>query len=162
MKNKKVATLALLIALAMILSFVESQIPSFFAIPGIKIGLANIAVVFALYKLDVSSAIVVSIVRVIILSFLFGSSLTLVYSISGAVLSLITMVIMKKSDLFSLVAVSIAGGVMHNVAQIIVACIILKSAAIRYYLPFLIISGILTGTVIGLISGKLTERIKTI
>ena len=162
MKNKKVATLALLIALAMILSFVESQIPSFFAIPGIKIGLANIAVVFALYKLDISSAIVVSIVRVIILSFLFGSSLTLVYSISGAFLSLITMVIMKKSDLFSLVAVSIAGGVMHNVAQIIVACIILKSAAIKYYLPFLIISGILTGTVIGLISGKLTERIKMI
>ncbi len=162
MKNKKFATLSLLIALAMILSFVESQIPSFFPIPGIKMGLANIAVVFALYKLSVKEAIIVSVTRVIIVSFLFGTSVTLVYSVSGAVLSMIVMALMQKSGRFSLVAVSIAGGVAHNIAQVIVACILLKSAVIRYYLPFLIISGILTGVVIGLISAKLIERIKNI
>ncbi|MDO4377770.1 MAG: Gx transporter family protein [Erysipelotrichia bacterium] len=160
MKNKNFATLSLLIALAMILSFVESQIPSFFPIPGIKMGLANIAVVFALYKLSIKDAIIVSVTRVIIVSFLFGTSVTLIYSISGAVLSMIVMALMQKSERFSLVSVSIAGGVTHNIAQVIVACILLKSAVIRYYLPFLIISGMLTGVVIGLISAKLIERIK--
>lgn len=160
MRNNKIATLSLLIALAMILSFVESQIPSFFAIPGIKIGLANIAVIFALYKLSIKEAIIVSLVRVIILSFLFGTTVTLIYSLSGAILSMLVMVIMKKSNKFSEVAVSIAGGVMHNAAQIAVACVLLKNDTIKYYLPFLIVSGILTGTVIGIVSAKIIERIK--
>lgn len=160
MRNKKIATSALMIALAMILSFVESQIPSFFPIPGIKLGLANIAVIFALYRLSIKDAIVVSLIRVVVVSTLFGTSLTLAYSLSGAVLSLLIMVLLKKSDRFSIVGVSIAGGISHNIGQIIMAIILMHNSVISYYLPFLIISGIVTGVVIGLVSAKIVERVK--
>ena len=160
MRNKKIATSALMIALAMILSFVESQIPSFFPIPGIKLGLANIAVIFALYRLSIKDAIVVSLIRVVVVSTLFGTSLTLAYSLSGAVLSLLIMVLLKKSDRFSIVGVSVAGGISHNIGQIIMAIILMHNRVISYYLPFLIISGIVTGVVIGLVSAKIVERVK--
>ena len=160
MRNKKIATSALMIALAMILSFVESQIPSFFPIPGIKLGLANIAVIFALYRLSIKDAIVVSLIRVVVVSTLFGTSLTLAYSLSGAVLSLLIMVLLKKSDRFSIVGVSVAGGISHNIGQIIMAIILMQNSVISYYLPFLIISGIVTGVVIGLVSAKIVERVK--
>lgn len=160
MRNKKIATSALMIALAMILSFVESQIPSFFPIPGIKLGLANIAVIFALYRLSIKDAIVVSLIRVVVVSTLFGTSLTLAYSLSGAVLSLLIMVLLKKSDKFSIVGVSVAGGISHNIGQIIMAIILMHNSVISYYLPFLIISGIVTGVVIGLVSAKIVERVK--
>ena len=160
MSNKKIATSALMIALAMILSFVESQIPSFFPIPGIKLGLANIAVIFALYRLSIKDAIVVSLIRVVVVSTLFGTSLTLAYSLSGAVLSLLIMVLLKKSDRFSIVGVSVAGGISHNIGQIIMAIILMHNSVISYYLPFLIISGIVTGVVIGLVSAKIVERVK--
>ena len=160
MRNKKIATSALMIALAMILSFVESQIPSFFPIPGIKLGLANISVIFALYRLSIKDAIVVSLIRVVVVSTLFGTSLTLAYSLSGAVLSLLIMVLLKKSDRFSIVGVSVAGGISHNIGQIIMAIILMHNSVISYYLPFLIISGIVTGVVIGLVSAKIVERVK--
>ena len=160
MRNKKIATSALMIALAMILSFVESQIPSFFPIPGIKLGLANIAVIFALYRLSIKDSIVVSLIRVVVVSTLFGTSLTLAYSLSGAVLSLLIMVLLKKSDRFSIVGVSVAGGISHNIGQIIMAIILMHNSVISYYLPFLIISGIVTGVVIGLVSAKIVERVK--
>ena len=160
MRNKKIATSALMIALAMILSFVESQIPSFFPIPGIQLGLANIAVIFALYRLSIKDAIVVSLIRVVVVSTLFGTSLTLAYSLSGAVLSLLIMVLLKKSDRFSIVGVSVAGGISHNIGQIIMAIILMHNSVISYYLPFLIISGIVTGVVIGLVSAKIVERVK--
>ena len=160
MRNKKIATSALMIALAMILSFVESQIPSFFPIPGIKLGLANIAVIFALYRLSIKDAIVVSLIRVVVVSTLFGTSLTLAYSLSGAVLSLLIMVLLKKSDRFSIVGVSVAGGISHKIGQIIMAIILMHNSVISYYLPFLIISGIVTGVVIGLVSAKIVERVK--
>ena len=160
MRNKKIATSALMIALAMILSFVESQIPSFFPIPGIKLGLANIAVIFALYRLSIKDAIVVSLIRVVVVSTLFGTSLTLAYSLSGAVLSLLIMVLLKKSDRFSIVGVSVAGGISHNIGQIIMAIILMHNSVISYYLPFLIISGIVTGVVIGLVSAKIVERVQ--
>ena len=160
MRNKKIATSALMIALAMILPFVESQIPSFFPIPGIKLGLANIAVIFALYRLSIKDAIVVSLIRVVVVSTLFGTSLTLAYSLSGAVLSLLIMVLLKKSDRFSIVGVSVAGGISHNIGQIIMAIILMHNSVISYYLPFLIISGIVTGVVIGLVSAKIVERVK--
>ena len=160
MRNKKIATSALMIALAMILSFVESQIPSFFPIPGIKLGLANIAVIFALYRLSIKDAIVVSLIRVVVVSTLFGTSLTLAYSLSGAVLSLLIMVLLKKSDRFSIVGVSVAGGISHNIGQIIMAIILMHNSVISYYLPFLIISGIVTGVFIGLVSAKIVERVK--
>ena len=151
--------MALTTALAMILSFVESQIPAFVAVPGVKVGLANIAVVFALYKLGWKEAVMISLVRVVLVSLLFGSIASLFYSIAGAVLSLIGMGLLKRSGRFTEIVVSVAGGVLHNVGQIGMACLILETDVLKYYLPFLLVSGILAGVVIGLISGILIRRI---
>ena len=160
MKTKKIAVLALSIALAMILSFVESQIPAFVAIPGVKIGLANIAVVFVLYKLGWKEAVLISLVRVFMVSVLFGTAVSLFYSVAGAVLSLTGMVLLRKTGLFSTVAVSVTGGVLHNVGQILMACLLLETNVIVYYLPFLILSGVIAGVVIGVVSAILVDRVQ--
>ena len=160
MKTKKIAVLALAIALAMILSFVESQIPAFVAIPGVKIGLANIAVVFVLYKLGWKEAVLISLVRVVMVSTLFGTLVSLFYSVAGAVLSLTGMVLLKKTGLFSTVAVSVTGGVLHNVGQILMACLLLETNVIVYYLPFLILSGVIAGVVIGVVSAIMVDRVQ--
>ena len=160
MKTKKIAVLALAIALAMILSFVESQIPAFVAIPGVKIGLANIAVVFVLYKLGWKEAVLISLVRVVMVSMLFGTLVSLFYSVAGAVLSLTGMVLLKKTGLFSTVAVSVTGGVLHNVGQILMACLLLETNVIVYYLPFLILSGVIAGVVIGVVAAIMVDRVQ--
>lgn len=158
--TKKMVTLASLIAIAMILSYVEHLVPAFVAVPGVKMGLSNIATVFALYTLGWPFAICVSVVRVFLSGLLFGNLFSLIYSLSGAVLALAFMILLKRIDKFSTVGVSVAGGVMHNVGQIIAACIVMNSAAISLYVIPLIISGTLAGIVIGLLSGILIERIK--
>ena len=160
MKARKVAFLGLSIALAMILSFVESQIPAFVAIPGVKIGLANIAVVFVLYKLGWKEAVLISLVRVFMVSVLFGTAVSLFYSVAGAVLSLTGMVLLRKTGLFSTVAVSVTGGVLHNVGQILMACLLLETNVIVYYLPFLILSGVIAGVVIGVVSAIMVNRVQ--
>jgi heptaprenyl diphosphate synthase len=159
MKTKKLTVLALCIALAMIMSFIESQIPAFVAIPGIKAGLANIAVVFVLYKLGWKEAALVSLIRVFLIGILFGTGVSLLYSAAGAVLSLLGMVLLKKTGLFSTVAVSVTGGVLHNIGQIAMACFLLETNVIKYYLPFLILSGVVAGIVIGLVSAMMVQRI---
>lgn len=159
MKTNKITLMALSIAVAMVLSFVESQIPAFVAIPGVKAGLANIAVMFTLYKLGWKEAAVISLVRVFMVSLLFGSAASLFYSVAGAVLSLLGMILLKKSGLFSTVTVSIAGGVLHNVGQIAMACLLLETNVITYYLPFLILSGIVAGIVVGLVAAVLIKRV---
>ena len=160
MKTKKLTVMALLTAVAMILSYVESLLPSLAAIPGVKMGLANIAVVFALYKLGWREAALISLVRVALVSLLFGSIASLFYSLAGAALSLAGMGPMKKSGVFSPVAVSVAGGVLHNAGQIGMACLLLETTALRYYLPFLVLSGTLAGVVIGLLAALLARRIE--
>ena len=160
MKTRKIATLALAIALAMILSFVESQIPAFVAIPGVKVGLANIAVVFVLYKLGWKEAVLISLVRVFMVSVLFGTAVSLFYSVAGAVLSLTGMVPLKRTGLFSTVAVSVTGGVLHNVGQILMACLLLETNVIVYYLPFLILSGVIAGVVIGVVAAIMVKRVQ--
>ena len=161
MKTKKLTVMALAIALAMILSYLESLIPAFVAIPGIKMGLANIAVVFALYKLGWKEAAGVSLLRVVLVSLLFGHLASFFYSLAGAVLSLAGMILLKKTARFSEIAVSVAGGVLHNVGQIGMACLLLETDVVRYYLPFLVLSGTLAGVVIGVVSGILVRRIRT-
>ena len=160
MKTKKIAVLALAIALAMILSFVESQIPAFVAIPGVKVGLANIAVVFVLYKLGWKEAVLISLVRVFMVSVLFGTAVSLFYSVAGAVLSLTGMVLLKRTGLFSTVAVSVTGGVLHNVGRILMACLLLETNVIVYYLPFLILSGVIAGVVIGVVAAIMVKRVQ--
>ena len=160
MKTKKVAVMAMAIALAMILSFVESQVPALVTVPGVKLGLANIAVVFALYKLGWKEAVLISLIRVFLVSLLFGNVASLFYSIAGAVLSLTGMILLRRIKALSTVAVSVAGGVLHNVGQIAMACILLETNVIKYYLPFLILSGTVTGVVIGLLAAIMIKRVE--
>ena len=160
MKTKKLTVMALTTALAMILSFVESQIPAFVAVPGVKMGLANIAVVFALYKLGWKEAVAVSLVRVVLVSMLFGSIASLFYSLAGAGLSLAGMGLLKRSGKFTEIVVSVAGGILHNIGQIAMASIILETDALRYYLPFLLLSGTVAGVVIGVVSAIMVKRIQ--
>ncbi|MBQ3803141.1 MAG: Gx transporter family protein [Oscillospiraceae bacterium] len=160
MNTKKLTVMAMTTAVAMILSFVESQIPAFVAVPGVKIGLANIAVVFALYRLGWKEAVAISLVRVVLVSMLFGSIASLFYSLAGAVLSLTGMGLLKKTGKFTEIMISVTGGILHNIGQIGMACLILETAALRYYLPFLLISGIIAGIVVGILSAVLVQRIK--
>ena len=162
MKTKKVAMLGLTIALAMIMSYIEALVPLSFAVPGIKMGLANIVIIFVLYKIGTKEAILVSLIRVILVSLLFSNVMAMAYSIAGAVLSLSVMWILKKTDKFSFVGGSIAGGIMHNVGQIIMAVILLGTEQIALYLPVLIITGTVTGVVIGIVSGLVINRFRTI
>ena len=118
--TKKLTTLAMMATFALILSYVESKIPALVAIPGVKVGLANIVVIFVLYKLGLKEAIVISAIRVFIVAMLFGSPVSMIYSLAGAVLSLTVMFLLKRFTPLSEVAVSVSGGVMHNVGQIAV------------------------------------------
>ena len=160
MKTKKLTVMALTTALAMILSFVESQIPAFVAVPGVKMGLANIAVVFAMYKLGWKEAVAISLVRVVLVSMLFGSIASLFYSLAGAALSLAGMGLLKRSGKFTEIVVSVAGGILHNIGQIAMASLILETDALRYYLPFLLLSGTVAGVVIGVVSAIMVKRIR--
>lgn len=158
--TKKTVTLSALIAVAMILSYIESLVPAFVAVPGVKMGLSNIATVFALYTLGWPYAICVSLVRVFLSALLFGNIVGLIYSLSGACFALLVMILLKNFNLFSSVGVSVAGGVCHNAGQIIAACIVMKTAGIALYFIPLVISGTLSGVLIGLVSGMLVEKIK--
>ena len=154
--------LGLCIALAMIMSYIEVLVPLSFAVPGIKMGLANIVIIFVLYKIGTKEAILVSLIRVILVSLLFSNAMAMAYSIAGAVLSLGIMWILKKTDKFSVIGVSIAGGIMHNVGQIIMAVILLGTKQIALYLPVLLITGTATGIVIGIVSGLVIKRFEKI
>ena len=158
--TKKLAQLAIAISFALILSFIESRIPAFVAIPGVKVGLANIAVIFMLYRLGVKEAIVVSLIRVVLVAILFGSLVSMFYSICGAILSLAVMIALKRLTPLREVAVSVSGGVMHNIGQIIAASILLETNVVLYYLPFLLLSGTIAGVVIGVISAILVKKVK--
>ena len=163
MKNnpKKLATLSIAVSLAMVLSYVDKIITSLAPLPpGIKLGLANIAVVFAIYKLGVKEGVIISVVRVILASFLFGTVVSFWYAIAGATVSLILMIILKKLTPLSCVTVSTVGGISHNVAQICVASILFDTNLLVYYLPFLLVAGVVAGIVIGTASAILVKRIK--
>ena len=151
--------LALTVSFALILSFIESRIPAFVAIPGIKVGLANIAVIFTLYKFGAKEAITVSVIRVLLVSTLFGTPVSLIYSISGAVLSLTSMILLKKLTPLTEVTVSVSGGIMHNVGQIAAASFMLNTNVVIYYLPFLLLSGTIAGIAVGITSAILIKRV---
>ena len=160
MNVRKMTFLSLSVALALLLSFVESQIPPFVAVPGIKIGLSNIVTVYLLYAFSWREAGAVSLVRVLLSSLLFGTAVSLIYSLAGAVLSFLVMLLLKKLPIFSSLGVSIAGGVMHNLGQIIAACLLLENAVILGYLPVLIVSGVVAGIAVGVASAIVVKRVK--
>ena len=161
-KLKSLTALSMLVATALILSFVESQIPPIVPIPGVKLGLANIVTLFALYKLGAPSALTVAVVRVSLSSLLFGSVSSFAYAMGGALLSFAVMLLLKKLGWFATFTVSIAGAVAHNIAQICVSMLILQTEVVIYYLPALLISGIITGAVIGIIGAVLLKKLEKI
>jgi len=159
MRTKKLALNSMLLVVSLILSYVESLIPLSFAVPGIKMGLPNIAILFVLYKSGWKNACVISLVRVVLVSVLFGNLFSMVYSLAGAALSLLVMILLKRCGKFGTAGVSVAGGVAHNAGQIMVAMLLLETAEIGYYLPVLCITGTIAGICIGLVSSLLVRRI---
>lgn len=157
-KTKRLVLLAMLTAVAMILSYVESLLPSV-GIPGVKTGLANIAVIFALFRFGWKEAAALSLVRVVLVSLLFGSVGAMLYSLAGAVLSLAVMALLRRIDRFSTVGISVAGGVAHNAGQILMAMLILQTKQLLGYLPVLAVSGIAGGVLTGLAAALLIRRI---
>ena len=166
MKEKKTGdtvTLAVSVALAMVLSYIEFLLPPIYApLPAVKCGLANVAVVFVLYRLGSARAAAVAAVKVALTALLFGSFVSLAYSVAGATLSLAAMIALKRLKCFSAVGVSIAGGVAHNIGQIAVAVILLGRAELALYLPVLAVSGTAAGIIVGLCGGVALDRIKEI
>ena len=157
-KTKRLVLLAMLTAVAMILSYVESLLPSV-GIPGVIMGLANIAVIFALFRFGWKEAAALSLVRVVLVSLLFGSVGAMLYSLAGAVLSLAVMALLCRIDRFSTVGISVAGGVAHNAGQILMAMLILQTKQLLGYLPVLAVSGIAGGVLTGLAAALLIRRI---
>ena len=158
-KIQKLTILGLCASVALLLSYVEAMIPPLFsATPGIKMGLPNVAIIFVLYRYGVRDAALVSTVRLIIVAMLFGTVTTFIYSLAGAVLSLLVMAILKKLNFLSTVGVSVAGGVCHNVGQILVAMFLLSTAEIGYYMIVLAFTGTIAGILIGLAGAFLLKR----
>lgn len=159
MKGKDLALRGLLLALSLTLSWLESLLPLSFAVPGIKLGLPNLAVVFALYRLSWRDAALISLLRVLLVSLLFGSWAALAWSAAGAALSLVVMALLRRTEKFGITAVSVAGGVAHNLGQIAVAALMLETARVVYYLPALLVSGTAAGVIVGLLSAVLVRRV---
>lgn len=148
--TKKTVELGFFLAMALILSYVESLIPFSFGIPGIKLGLPNLVVVLLLYRRDAKEAVAVNFLRIILSGFLFSNLYAILYALAGAGLSFCAMLLAKRARCFSIVGVSVAGGVFHNIGQIIVAMLVVETVYVGYYLPFLIIAGTVTGAVLGI------------
>lgn len=161
MKNRA-AYFGVLTALALIFSYIETLIPIQFGVPGIKLGLANLIIVIVLYKTDWREALLLSVVRIILAGFIFGNLFSIVYSLAGGVLSLTVMVLLKRTDRFSVAGISMAGGVCHNIGQLVVAMIAVETYQVGYYLPVLLVAGLITGAVIGAAAGEVLERIRNL
>ena len=158
--TQKIALRGLLVAVAMVLSWVEAQIPAFFAVPGIKLGLTNLVVLAALYCLSEKDAVLINLLRILLVGFTFGSMASMMYSLAGGLLSFVVMAISKRLDLFSQKGVSILGGVFHNIGQILMAMAVVENGKLIYYLPVLLISGVLAGIAIGIVASMITKRIQ--
>ncbi len=156
---RKVALYGILIALAMVMSFVESLIPVPIPVPGIKLGLANLVTITGLYLVGIPGTVCVTVLRVVLVGFSFGNPYSMIYGLSGSILSLFVMALAKKYQWFSQIGISILGGVFHNIGQIIFAAMIVRTAGVFVYLPTLLLAGSIAGTVIGILGGIMTERL---
>jgi heptaprenyl diphosphate synthase len=158
-KTNLVAVRGLLVAAAFVLSWLEAQVPVFFAVPGMKLGLTNLVVLMALYKLGWKDALALNFLRIVLTGFTFGNVFSMIYSLAGGMLSCLVMIFLKRSGRFHMVTVSIAGGVFHNVGQILVAMVVLGSTYVFYYLPVLWISGLAAGALIGFLGAQVVRRL---
>lgn len=162
MNTKKIAKISMLLSISVVLGLLESMIPIFNGIiPGIKLGLANIVIVYAIYKFSFKDALYISILRVILIGLLRTGlfSITFFFSLSGAIISLIFMYLVKKYTKLSIVGVSIVGAIFHSVGQIIIAIIFLSNINIIYYLPILLFSSVITGIIVGLCADKIVKYV---
>lgn len=159
---KKTAFLGVFLALAMICSYIEMLIPFNFGIPGVKLGLTNIVVVLMLYTIGTREAIMVSVLRILLMGILFGNVMSIVYSLAGGILSFLVMAILKKTGQLGCISVSMAGGISHNIGQILAAAVVVNSFSILYYLPVLLIAGVVTGLLIGILAQELIVRLKPV
>ena len=158
---KKIALLGLCTAIAMVFAWIESLLPPLVAaVPGIKLGLPNIVIVFVLYRFGWREAASVSFVRIVAVSLLFGNPVTIAYSLAGGFLSLLGMTLLKKTDLLSTTGVSVAGGVLHNAGQILMAMLIMSTAGLGYYFIILAVTGTVSGIFVGLCGGFAVRRVR--
>lgn len=156
---KRAAYCAMLTALAMIFGYVEALIPFNFGIPGVKLGLANLVIVVALYMLPAHQVFFIQLARIVVVSFLFGNLSMMLYSLAGGLLSFLVMSLLKKAGGFSVIGVSIAGGVTHNIGQLIVAMLVVQNMKIAYYASVLMIAGLITGGLIGMLAQRIQLHI---
>lgn len=157
-KTYRIALYGLLIALAFILSYLESLFP-IQMVPGMKIGLTNLVVLLALYYLDAKAAFIINLVRILLVAFTFGNLQSLCYSAAGGMLAYLVMLLLKKFTHFAMVTVSVTGGVFHNIGQILVAMWMVETTSIVWYLAVLLISGVVSGIVVGVLGGLVLEKL---
>lgn len=155
----RVVSFGVFVALALIFSYIEGLIPIRLGIPGAKLGLANLIVVIALYKVSWKETLLLAVVRVLLAGFMFGNLFSIIYSIAGGLFSLAVMMVLKRSGRFSVAGVSIAGGTAHNIGQMVVAMLVIESYSIIYYIPVLLAAGVLTGLVIGIAANEMLKRL---
>ena len=161
MSSRRLARYALLTALAMALSWLESLVPLAGVVPpGVKLGLTNLVVVFALYRMSLRDAAAISLIRVVLVAFTFGNSYSFAYSLAGAALSLAVMALLKRSGKFSLLGVSVAGAVSHNIAQVLVAMAVMETSRRAWWGPVLLVSGIAAGVCVGAAGALIVKRIR--
>lgn len=161
-KTYKISLRGLLIALAFVLAWIESQFVFVSIAPGMKLGLTNLVVLVALYKINAREAVFINVLRILLVGLTFGNMVSFAYSIAGGLLSAAVMIAMKKADKFNVVTVSVAGGIMHNIGQIIVAMIVMSTTSVIYYVFILWISGIVAGAFVGLLSAQVIKHLKKV
>ena len=158
--TKKVSVIGLFTAMALLLSYIENMLPFRTGIPGIKLGIANLIIVIAFYFLPSGEVLSISLLRVFFLSIFSGSPFTTAFSFTGAIASFFAMYISYRRNSFSPVGISIIGGVTHNLAQLLISALLLNTPAFLWYSPVLLISGIITGLINGLIATKIIHTVK--
>lgn len=158
-KTRQMALSAALTALALIFSYIEFLLPLPMPAPGMKLGLSNLVILVALYRLGARNALTVNIVRILLAGLLFGNVFSMLYSLAGGLLSFVVMCLLKQTNLFSMTGVSMAGGVAHNLGQIAVAALVVSDPRIFYYFPPLLLAGMLTGILIGILGYLICKRL---
>lgn len=160
-KGKNIALFGMMVALAFTFSYLESLIPFNFGIPGVKLGLANLVVVVALYTMKPGEAFFIAVVRIFLAGLTFGNVYSLAYSLCGGILSFAVMALVRKTKL-SIIGVSMLGGICHNIGQIVVATIVMETVRIAYYLPVLLVAGLATGLLLGIVAKLIIDRVDKI
>lgn len=159
---RKISLYGMLLALSMVLSYVEAMIPIHLGVPGVKLGLPNIVTVIGLYSLGAVPTAVLGVLRILLVSVLFGNTMTLMYSFSGFVLSLAAMLLLRRLGGFHRIVISVTGGAVHNLGQLLAAVLLLRSPVLFCYLPVLLPAGLLAGALIGLAAGWVSERLRPV